>query len=75
MLLSTKLFSKVTPQLPLDVEIYPKAKSDRRLAPNIPGRGGSRRGAARRGEARRCGARESEVGRGEAWQERRGWAG
>lgn len=51
MLLSTKLFSKVTPQLPLDVEIYPKAKSDRRLAPNIPGRGGSRRGAHQRYEA------------------------
>ncbi|WP_245170859.1 glycosyltransferase [Desulfovibrio desulfuricans] len=49
--MSTKLFSKVTPQLPLDVEIYPKAKSDRRLAPNIPGRGGSRRGAHQRYEA------------------------
>ena len=51
MLLSTKLFSKLTPQLPLDGEIYPKAKSDRRLAPNIPGRGGSRRGVHQRYEA------------------------
>ncbi len=51
MLLSTKLFSKLTPQLPLDGEIYPKTKSDRRLAPNIPGRGGSRRGAHQRYEA------------------------
>ena len=30
------------------VEIYPHEKQDRRLAPNIPGRGGSRRGAHQR---------------------------
>ena len=43
----TLFTSKSTP----DVEIYPKAKSDRRLAPNIPGRGASRRGIHQRYEA------------------------
>lgn len=37
---------------PSDAEIYPKAKSDRRLAPNIPGRGASRRVGRQRYEAR-----------------------
>ena len=40
-----------TPSAKPDVEIYPKAKSDRRLAPNIPGRGASRRGGHQRYEA------------------------
>ena len=40
-----------TPNAKPDVEIYPKAKSDRRLAPNIPGRGASRRGGHQRYEA------------------------
>ena len=39
----------VTPQP--EVEIYPREKPDRRLAPNIPGRGGSRRGNDQRFEA------------------------
>ena len=36
------------PEMQPDDEIYPKAKNDRRLAPNIPGRGGSRRGSHQR---------------------------
>ena len=43
-----KLFSQPTSQ---DVEIYPKAKNDRRLAPDIPDRGPSRRGVYQRYEA------------------------
>lgn len=45
------LSSKSTSELPPDVEIYPKSKEDRRLAPNIPGRGRSRRGSHQRYEA------------------------
>ena len=45
------LLSRLSAQLSPDKEIYPKARSDRRLAPNIPGRGGSRRGGHQRYEA------------------------
>lgn len=45
------LLSKLSARLSPGEEIYPKAKSDRRLAPNIPGRGGTRRGAHQRYEA------------------------